>query len=124
MLKILKDNMDWYSDKYYKSVKNPPVSTIGEYLKATSPSKHNTLLSSEDESFLKEIYHIEINQEWRKMCLNKIEDKDFLEEVARKDTSPRVRKWAARKCDRETLTISPRNPLALAGDELDNLTYS
>ncbi len=81
----------------------PCVGSLEAYKKASSASKHNTVLGCKDDSFLKEIYSIEENDEWRKLCIKNIRDKDFLENVAKKDSSPRVRKQAAMCCDRESL---------------------
>jgi len=83
----------------------PCVGSIAAYKEATSPSKHNTIYGCRDESFLKEIYAIEKNAEWRKMCLKNIHDKDFLEKVAREDSNERVRKEAAICCNRKTLIV-------------------
>jgi len=82
----------------------PCVGSVAAYKEATSSaSKHNTIYGCRDESFLKEIYAVEKNAEWRKMCLKNIHDQDFLEKVAREDSNERVRKQAAIYCKRRTL---------------------
>lgn len=81
----------------------PCVGSLEAYREASSPSKHNTIYGSTDETFLKDIYAIEKNAEWRKMCLSSIHDQDFLEYVARNDTNERVRKQAAIQCKKNSL---------------------
>jgi len=92
------------SKSFQRRRKIPPcVGSLDAYRKASSPSKHNTIQGCRDESFLKEIYAIEQNAEWRKMCLANIHDQDYLESVARTDKNERVRKEAARRCNRNSL---------------------
>jgi len=81
----------------------PCVGSLKDYREAKSPSKHNTIYGCRDESFLKEIYSIEKNAEWRKMCLANIHDQDFLEKVAKEDVNERVRKQAAIHSRKDTL---------------------
>jgi len=83
----------------------PCVGSLEAYREASSPSKHNTVYGCQDESFLKEIYSIEKNAEWRKMCLKNIIDVDFLEYVARNDKNERVRKQAAIYCKKDSLIV-------------------
>jgi len=83
----------------------PCVGSLSAYREAPPPSKHNTIYGCRDESFLKEIYSIEKNAEWRKMCLKNIHDQDFLEKVAREDSNERVRKQAAIYSTRNTLIV-------------------
>ena len=77
--------------------KNPAVNDIKSYKLANTPSKFNTIVFSEDEKFLKKIYSIEPNKEWRKMCVKKIIDQKFLRKVVIKDTSERVRYQASKQ---------------------------
>lgn len=96
--------MERYLKKHYsRDTITPCVESLSEYLEASTPTKHNTIVGCRDESFLKEIYSIEKNQEWRKMCVGRIQDKKFLEHVAKTDPSTRVRKQAARTRDSEEL---------------------
>ena len=89
--------MDNYIKKHYgREGIAPCVGSIEAYIEASTPSKHNTILGCRDESFLKEIYAIEKNKEWRKMCVMRISYKTFLENVARTDPSTRVRKQSSR----------------------------
>lgn len=88
----------------YKKI-HPCVGSVEEYKKATSPSKHNTIYGCRDESFIKEIYAIEKNAEWRIMCLKNIHDQDFLEQVAKTDTNERVRRQAAVYCKKNELMV-------------------
>jgi len=81
----------------------PCVGSLEAYKAASSPSKHNTVFGSRDEDFLKEIYAIEKNAEWRRMCLENIYDSDFLENVARNDPNERVRLQAAKNCNKDSL---------------------
>lgn len=81
----------------------PCVGSLEAYREASAPSKLNTIYGCTDETFLKEIYAIEKNAEWRKMCLTNILDQDFLEYVARNDTNERVRKQAAIRCKKNSL---------------------
>jgi len=83
----------------------PCVGSIEDYEEASSPSKHNSIYGCRDESFLKEIYAIEKNAEWRRMCLQNIHDSDFLEKVAKSDPNERVRKQAAMNCKKDSLIV-------------------
>lgn len=99
-------------DKNYSSFKrkiSPCVGAIEAYKEASSPSKHNTILGCKDESFLKEIYSIERNSEWRRMCIQNIHDTDFLEYVAKNDSNERVRKQAAINCNKDSLIVWLKN---------------
>lgn len=82
---------------------SPCVGAIEAYKEASSPSKHNTILGCKDESFLKDIYAIEKNSEWRRMCIQNIHDSEFLEHVAKNDPNERVRKQAAINCNKDSL---------------------
>ena len=93
-------SVERYLRKHYRREYIAPcVGDIESYHSATPPSKHNTILGCNDEYFLKEIYAVETNKEWRKMCVQRISDKDFLEKVAKTDPSTRVRKQAAKSRD-------------------------
>ena len=74
--------------------KAPIVYDFETYLIASTPSKHNSILASKDESFLKEVYLFEPNAEWRKMCVVKMCDQTFLKKVAINDSDVIVRSKA------------------------------
>jgi len=89
----------------FKRKISPCVGEIEAYKEAPSPSKHNTILGCRDESFLKDIYAIERNSEWRRMCIQNIHDSEFLEYVAKNDPNERVRKQAAINCKKDSLIV-------------------
>jgi len=96
----------------YRRKKPGPVFDLDSYLDGNSPTKHNTIVSKNvhvTTDLLKEIYAVEKNQEWRKMCVQRIKDQEFLEKVAKTDESERVRMQAARRCESMEVIIWMRD---------------
>ena len=91
--------------KLKRNVIAPCISSLEDYKKSLSPTKHNSILGSRDEVFLKEVYSFEKNAEWRRMCVYNIHDEDFLEYVAKNDKNERVRKEAAKNSKRISILV-------------------